>query len=485
METLRFRESARAIPPTDSADMPPSQHMPRMISTVVGPGSDNYTENGVVRNIESSLSSNRKSTYRSPSNGDNTDELAGTPKHCSVFVAGSVAIDLACDYATSDVAKSSPLMHTSNRASIHQSLGGVGHNVARAVQVLGSSVQLCSVIGKDLSGSAVMDALSTEGLTTQGIKRLDGARTAQYVAVNDANKDLVMAMADMNILESVASNAAAVLSPIANIFAHMWHEQMIEQKPSHLVLDANWLPDLLAMWLKTARTFPCQVYFEPVSTVKGARLFQNAQSGSLPVYPEPAVHVTTPNSFELDAMYNAARAQGYFERNDWWQVIDALGIPSSGARTQLALATSNSLVDAGIPQKSIQLLPFIPCVLTKLGREGVLMTQIIPAGDARLNEGAYAPYIISRCRNQKEETNKVGGLYMRLFPPVQMLKDEEILSVNGVGDTFLGTIVAGLDRKGPTSRIEDLVDTAQKAAVMTLRSREAVAPEIAALKNLL
>jgi len=35
-----------------------------------------------------------------------------------------------------------------------------------------------------------------------------------------------------------------------------------------------------------------------------------------------------------------------------------------------------------------------------------------------------------------------GGVYMRLFPPVEVVED--IVSVNGVGDTFLGVLVVGL-----------------------------------------
>ncbi len=67
---------------------------------------------------------------------------------------------------------------------------------------------------------------------------------------------------------------------------------------------------------------------------------------------------------------------------------------------------------------------------------------------------------------------------MRLFPGVEAVAD--VVSVNGVGDTFLGVLVAGLSRGG---KIEELVDVAQRAAVMTLRSSEAVSPELARLEG--
>ena len=80
---------------------------------------------------------------------------AATPEEVSpkadIVVAGSVAVDLSCDFV--DGAKgSSPRMHTSNPASISQSIGGVGHNVALAAHraFAASTVKLCSIVGDDM-----------------------------------------------------------------------------------------------------------------------------------------------------------------------------------------------------------------------------------------------------------------------------------------------------------------------------------------------
>jgi pseudouridine-5'-phosphate glycosidase/pseudouridine kinase len=69
-----------------------------------------------------------------------------------ILVAGSVAVDLSCDY-THTTAAPDPAMHTSNPASIRQSIGGVGHNVALAAHLAGGPrlrVRLCSLVGDDL-----------------------------------------------------------------------------------------------------------------------------------------------------------------------------------------------------------------------------------------------------------------------------------------------------------------------------------------------
>jgi sugar/nucleoside kinase (ribokinase family) len=64
------------------------------------------------------------------------------------MVAGSVAVDLSCDYAGMNGSNDpSPQLHTSNLAHIRQSIGGVGRNVALAAhRVSGDmTVRLCNL----------------------------------------------------------------------------------------------------------------------------------------------------------------------------------------------------------------------------------------------------------------------------------------------------------------------------------------------------
>ncbi|KAK5119494.1 hypothetical protein LTR85_007594 [Meristemomyces frigidus] len=457
-------------------------------SQVVGPGASNFTSTGVSLGVSAAdteapvTASTTTRTLEPPPPSDAAASAADLP--AAVFVAGSLNVDLACDFAprTGSVAHG-PELQTSNPATIAQSLGGVGHNVARAAHLMGANVRLCSAVGDDLSGKAALDALAASEMSAAGVKILpaeSGSRTSQYVAINDRNKDLVLAMADVSILEQTAEASA-----LAQSFDNFWLPQLQHSKPSHLVLDANWPAQHLARWLQAGKHAGAQIAFEPVSNVKGAALFQLPKPYSLDVFPDPSVHLATPNTHELVALYQAARASGAFERMDWWEVIDALGIPSTGARVQMALATSSDLVDRGIPQQSIQLLPFIPSICTKLGAQGVLLTQLLPANDPRLSSGEYAPYILSRCTNETEETLGVGGVYMRLFPAVETVKAEDVVSVNGVGDTFAGTLIAGLAKRGTGARVEELVDLAQRAAVLTLKSTESVSPGLGTLRLLL
>ena len=387
-----------------------------------------------------------------------------------VVVAGSLAIDLSCDFVPlgSAAVSSQPQTHTSNPASISQSLGGVGQNVATTLHYLKASVRLCSSVANDIAGIAAIRMLAQRGLQTAGIQTMGaGSHTAQYIAVNDAQKNLVLAMADMNILEDVHGE-----------FDDLWKPHLDACKPRWLVIDANWDSITLSKWFNAAKAAGAKIVYEPVSVTKSKRIFSSPRNAGLRVVPNHSINLSTPNASELSSMYDAASAAGLFDGEDWWRAIDAIGLSSSGSRGKLVSLTTAALVDQGVPQQSISLLPFIPCILITLGEHGVLMTQLLQPDDDRLTSPASAPYILSR---SMDESGIIGGVYMRLFPPVERVYGDEIVSVNGVGDTFLGVLIAGLSKEKP-KEIADLIDIAQKGSVMSLKSKETVSPQVATLE---
>lgn len=288
------------------------------------------------------------------------------------------------------------------------------------------------------------------------------ARTAQYVAVNDAEKNLMVAMADMGIFTS-------------HSFPSYWASTVAAAKPKWVVVDGNWSEQDIRAWIKAARQHGAKLAFEPVSTVKSMRLFSPLKEHlGAGVFPDPIIDIATPNQHELAAMHAAAKDNGYFDDMKWFEVIDAFGI-TGGARDRFVRLTSAEMVDAGIPVQTIQLLPYIPTIITKMGANGALLVSVLKKDDPRLFDRASEAFILTRSINDHPS---VGGVYMRYFPPVARVKD--VVSVNGVGDTFLGTLVAGLAQGG---RAEDLMDVAQKAAVMTLRSHESVSPDLARIEE--
>lgn len=417
---------------------------------------------------------------------DTSNATVDHMEKANVLVAGSLAIDFACDYAplAQRSTEVTPIPHTSNPAIIGQSLGGVGHNVALAASYVGSSVMFCSVVADDFSGRAALSTLQKEKLSPGGIKVLPpslGARTAQYVAVNDAKKDLVLAMADMSIMEIPEHDLD---------FDGFWDPILRRTRPNWVVVDGNWSGGVLRKWVAAAKKYGARVAFEPVSTAKSTRLFSRGKSagmravvGASDAVPKNIVSLATPNDLELSAMYETAQNAGLFESPDWWRVIDALGMSGSGSRDRLVSITSAALVNEGIPQQSVQLLPFIPCIVTKLGAQGVLLTQLLRPGDPRLTSPDSAPYILARAST---DDDLIGGVYMRLFPPAEVLTHRDIVSVNGAGDTLLGVLVAGLstDTKGER-RLEDIIPIAQRASVRTLKSPDGVSEDVRGLATML
>ncbi|CAI7602335.1 unnamed protein product [Penicillium viridicatum] len=401
-----------------------------------------------------------------------------------VVVAGSLAIDLSCDYTPfgDEPTQVAPVAHTSNPAIIGQSLGGVGHNVAIAANYVGSDVLFCSVVADDLSGRAALSTLEKEGLSTAGIQVLpatSSTRTAQYIAINDIKKDLLVAMADMGIVELPESQLD---------FDGFWEPLLERAKPNWVVVDANWRPDVMAKWSAVARKHGARVAFEPVSTAKSRRLFGSSANstgatiGPNQTVPDNAISLACPNRLELAAMYTAARESSLFESAGWWHIINTMNMSPTGSRERLIAITSLSLVDEGLPQQTVQLLPFIPCIVTKLGGAGALLTQLLPPGDPRLTDPESAPYILSRASPASDVP--FGGVYMRLFPPAAILGIDDIVSVNAAGDTLLGVVVAGL-AKDSSVRVENVIPIAQEASRKTLASAGGVSKELVELRGLL
>lgn len=311
------------------------------------------------------------------------------------------------------------------------------------------------------AGATILASMEKNGLDTSYIRQLGpeyaSARTAQYVAVNDADKSLFTAMADMAILT-------------AHSFPTYWASITKATKPKWLVVDGNWSPKDIHHWIKTGSQSGAKVAYEPVSSVKAAGLFPMGHT--LPLFPHVALSIATPNQYELAAMYTAAKDNGYLESIPWFEVVDAFGM-HGGARDRFVRLTSAEITDAGLPVQSIQLLPYIPTIITKIGDKGALLTTILGPEDPRLLDPEHERYILTRARPGHPS---VGAVYMRLYPAVERVGTP--ISVNGMGDTFLGTLVAGLALGG---RAEDLVDVAQNAAVMTLKSHLSVSPDLGAL----
>ncbi len=92
---------------------------------------------------------------------------------------------------------------TSNPARAAASFGGVARNVAENLARLGARVRLCSCVGDDADGRALLGHLATVGVDATAVRTVPGRTTAQYVAVLDHHGELVIAAAVMDVLDEV------------------------------------------------------------------------------------------------------------------------------------------------------------------------------------------------------------------------------------------------------------------------------------------
>lgn len=86
--------------------------------------------------------------------------------------------------------------------------GGVGRNVAENLARLGAAVALVSAVGEDGWGSQVLAHARELGIDVQGVQATAGERTATYVCTLDENGEVLAAVNDMSVLDSLSADHA-------------------------------------------------------------------------------------------------------------------------------------------------------------------------------------------------------------------------------------------------------------------------------------
>ncbi|KAH8155809.1 uncharacterized protein LAJ45_00821 [Morchella importuna] len=381
--------------------------------------------------------------YR-PKPATDTPEPTVTSK-TDVLVVGSIAIDLSCDATTA------VQLSTSNPSRIGESLGGVGNNVATAAHYTGAATKLISAVGKDLSGDWALQRIKTKGMDPMGIKLVEGYSTARYVAFNDSDGNMSVASADMAIIENID---------------HEWlKERIVKARPAWICLDGNLSSETIKM-IAGGEPTGVSIAFEPTSVEKAARIIHPRMR----LYPRTRISLVSPNELELASIFNAAKEKELFEAEKWFKMIDEIGVDSM-FNNEMEMLGHQAGVDfrsTGILQQAVHLAPYFPNQLIKLGSRGVLSVRLVPS-EFDISELVPKPVVTRGSGPDK--------LVVQHFAAE---KPSSIVSVNGVGDTFLGVFLGHYSRK---REWESAINKAQRAAVLTLASMESVNPDIEAKKK--
>ena len=185
-----------------------------------------------------------------------------------VVVVGGANVDI-------KARTSAPLVAaTSNPGTVVRTPGGVGRNVAENLARLGSHAALVSVVGSDPDGAWLLAETSAAGVDVTPVLR--GGQTGRYVAVLDADGDLVAGVSDMVATDAVTPEV-------------LDHDLL--RSAALVVVDGN----VPATTVDAVLALGVRVVIDPVSVAK-ARRISPLLSGNRPVF------AITPNAGELAAL---------------------------------------------------------------------------------------------------------------------------------------------------------------------------------------
>lgn len=173
------------------------------------------------------------------------------PEDNNIVVIGGCNLDI-CGRALSDLR-----LEDSNRGQISQSPGGVGRNIAENLSRLGQDVSLVSAIGQDKSGDWLLEQCRTSGINMDAVIRHPDFGTSTYLALNDPQGQLVAAVSDMAIIDTLDG-------------PQLSNKQSLLLSAQTLLIEAN-LSESCIQWLAQLN---CQgkLYADAVSVQKSVRL---------------------------------------------------------------------------------------------------------------------------------------------------------------------------------------------------------------------
>uniref|UniRef100_A0A8H8CQV5 Carbohydrate kinase PfkB domain-containing protein n=1 Tax=Psilocybe cubensis TaxID=181762 RepID=A0A8H8CQV5_PSICU len=440
-----------------------------------------YTSGNKSSSIFHPQSTPSASSFSDHSNGENAHHPPA-----NVVVIGSAAVDITSQEHPNT--NSALAVHSTAPGRVNLTLGGVGRNIAEASHRImearfpSLSTVLISSVGRDAFGHLLVDKFNEFGIRTDGLIRLDHA-SAVCNMVLDSKGTLVGGVADMTIVKTMTSD---VILPLLK-----------KHTPTIVAVDGNLSPETI-----TSIVEYCEIHAikenssEPTSVIKSTAILPAIKSSQQVNIPAKPVAFCTPNLLELDHIYDAAQSDLLeVDNSSWWSTITSFNLGSAYRNDleQLARmpasdkpdsnATLAFLIDEGIAQKAIHLLPYFQHLVIKCGDQGVLVAMCIDAKDAatsgwaRLRSNPKQRYVIAH-------GNSDEIILLQHFPSLPIAALE---NVTGAGDSFVGALLATLasDTNAlyhPKS-LKDAIYVAQKAAVLTLQSHSAVSPALSTIDN--
>jgi pseudouridine kinase len=148
---------------------------------------------------------------------------------------------------------------TSNPARGTLGFGGVARNVAENLARLGAEVSFASCVGDDPAGAALIAHLAALGVDVSSVLMVEGAATAEYIALLQPDGSLHVAAADMAILD--------------RIYGPLIDDALVSARDvDWLFADCNAPAEVLASLAGEARARGIRLALDAISVPKAVRL---------------------------------------------------------------------------------------------------------------------------------------------------------------------------------------------------------------------
>ncbi|KAJ3125774.1 hypothetical protein HK098_008234 [Nowakowskiella sp. JEL0407] len=344
-------------------------------------------------------------------------------------IVGGIVMDI-CSKPTPKL-ESDLTLATSHPGKVTKLVGGVAKNIAEACFRTRGNPFLVSAVGNDSWGDWIKSDVKNIGMEVLGIERKDG-QTAIYSSLLNGKGELISAVADMDILEHVS----------------MPHEveNILGEKPSVICFDGNLSVSEITRILQYANQFGIPTIFEPTSVMKSVKIFQNAPKVDLvPTF-------ITPNILELGEMLRFVYKNYNSDRLLMVKIPESDFIPKGKNVALVQLLNLNPRLD--VLDEVSKLITYFPNIILKMGKLGVVVA----------------------CRDGE-------SMKFKRLEPERILDDVE--SVNGAGDSLVGTFTTLLSQFDGTPSFEEvcnMVRVSMKAAELSLMSKDNVSKELNTMK---
>ncbi|XKM14423.1 PfkB family carbohydrate kinase [Orbaceae bacterium ac157xtp] len=188
-----------------------------------------------------------------------------------IVVIGSANMDVT-GYSSNKL-----ILEDSNPGKIKCTPGGVGRNIAENLALLEQECYLISMLGDDFYGMQLLEHTRKTGVNFEHCHIVTGGNTSTYLTVMDDNREMMVAINDMKIIEKLTPS---LLSESKGLIHHA----------KLLIIDCNLSEDTLIWIFSHSGDVP--IFVDTVSAFKAHKI-KNCLS---------KIHTIKPNRYEAEAI---------------------------------------------------------------------------------------------------------------------------------------------------------------------------------------